>query len=238
MWMNKVALVEDNADDRQRFEKVFSAFCEQNQCPLELTVYETGQAFLDEYQKQFDLLFMDIELPDSNGIELCKKVREVDERVIIVFLTNMGQYAINGYEVNAIDFLLKPLNEAIFLLKMKKILAAVKSNQASDVNLIFNGGKRVIRSGDIIYAEVAQHDLTFHTVHGTFIERYALRDLEKLLSKTHFSRPNYCYLVNLEYVVSIRKFDLTLRTGEILQISRNRRKEFTDDFARYLGGSL
>ena len=155
-----------------------------------------------------------------------------------MFLTNMGQYAIKGYEVNAIDFLLKPLDAGIFLLKMKQILAAVKSNQASDVKLIFNGGKRVIRSGDIIYAEVAQHDITFHTVQGEFVERYAMRDLERLLSKTHFSRPNYCYLVNLEYVLSIHKFDLSLRTGEVLQISRNRRKEFTDDFSRYLGGSL
>ena len=236
--MNKVALVEDNLEDRKRFEKVFSDFCAESQSPLELTVFENGQDFLNNYQKQYDLLFMDIELPDSNGIDICKKVREVDERVVIVFLTNMGQYAIKGYEVNAIDFLLKPLDAGIFLLKMKKILAAVKSNQASDVKLIFNGGKRVIRSGDIIYAEVAQHDITFHTVQGEFVERYAMRDLERLLSKTHFSRPNYCYLVNLEYVLSIHKFDLSLRTGEVLQISRNRRKEFTDDFSRYLGGSL
>ena len=236
--MNKVALVEDNLEDRKRFEKVFADFCAESQSPLELTVFENGQDFLNNYQKQYDLLFMDIELPDSNGIDICKKVREVDERVVIVFLTNMGQYAIKGYEVNAIDFLLKPLDAGIFLLKMKKILAAVKSNQASDVKLIFNGGKRVIRSGDIIYAEVAQHDITFHTVQGEFVERYAMRDLERLLSKTHFSRPNYCYLVNLEYVLSIHKFDLSLRTGEVLQISRNRRKEFTDDFSRYLGGSL
>lgn len=236
--MNKVALVEDNLEDRKRFEKVFADFCEQSQSPLELTVFENGQDFLNNYQKQYDLLFMDIELPDSNGIDICKKVREIDERVVIVFLTNMGQYAIKGYEVNAIDFLLKPLDAGIFLLKMKKVLAAVKSNQASDVKLIFNGGKRVIRSGDIIYAEVAQHDITFHTVQGEFVERYAMRDLERLLSKTHFSRPNYCYLVNLEYVLSIHKFDLSLRTGEVLQISRNRRKEFTDDFSRYLGGSL
>ncbi|MBQ9457188.1 MAG: response regulator transcription factor [Bacilli bacterium] len=236
--MNRVALVEDNPEDRKRFEEVFADFCARNQCPLELDLYEKGEDFLKGFDKQYDLLFMDIELPDSNGIDICKKVRETDERVVIVFLTNMGQYAIKGYEVNAIDFLLKPLDVGVFLIKMKKILSAVKSNQASDVKLVLNGGKCVIRSGDIVFAEVSQHEMTFHTIHGAFAERYAMRDLEKLLSKTHFSRPNYCYLVNLEYVLSIQKFDLTLRTGEVLQISRNRRKEFIDDFSRYLGGSL
>ena len=121
---------------------------------------------------------------------------------------------------------------------MKKFTAAVISNQSSEINLLFNNGKRVIRSGDIIYAEVIKHDLSFHTVNGVFTERCSLKELESRLSKSHFSRPNYCYLVNLRYVAAIQKYDVILSTGDVLQISRNRKKEFTDDFSRFLGGSF
>ena len=236
--MNKVALVEDSLEDRSRFETAFKEYCETNAIQYELQCYSCGKDFLDDFHAQFDLLFMDIELPDADGVELCKKVRESDSDVVIAFLTNLSQYAIKGYEVDAIDFMLKPLVKPIFFSKMKKIDAAVKSKQSLDINLVFSGGKRVIRSGDIIFAEVTKHDLTFHTIHGNFVERYTLKELETKLSKSNFSRPNYCYLVNLQYVVSIKKFDVTLRSGDVLQISRNRKKEFTDDFARFLGGSI
>lgn len=235
--MIRVALVEDTPEDRERFQSAFNSFCKESEQIFELSCFEKGEDFLRVFDGQFDILFMDIELPDADGVELCKKVRETDNRVVIAFLTNLAQYAIKGYEVEAIDFMLKPLVVNIFAAKMKKIVSAAMRNQASDVNIVF-GGKRVIRSGDIIYAEVIKHDLTLHTTHGSFTERYALKDLESKLENSHFSRPNYCYLVNLEYVVSIRKFDLTLRNGDVLQISRNRKKGFSDDFSRYLGGSL
>ena len=121
---------------------------------------------------------------------------------------------------------------------MKKFAAAVMSNQSSEINLLINNGKRVIRSSDIVYVEVIKHDLSFHTVNGVFTERCSLKEVESRLSKSHFSRPNYCYLVNLRYVVAIEKFDVILSTGDALQISRNRKKEFIDDFSRFLGGSF
>lgn len=236
--MNKVALVEDNKDDIARFQMVFAEYCKNNNLPFELTVYENGADFISAYKKQFDLLFLDIELPDSNGIELAKSIRESGDSAVIVFLTNMAQFAIKGYEVDAIDFILKPLVPNIFMAKMKKFAAAVMSNQSSEINLLINNGKRVIRSSDIVYVEVIKHDLSFHTVNGVFTERCSLKEVESRLSKSHFSRPNYCYLVNLRYVVAIEKFDVILSTGDALQISRNRKKEFIDDFSRFLGGSF
>ena len=238
LTMIQVALIEDNREDRERFEMIFNDYQTKVESKFSLTVFENGSDFRCSFQGQFDVLFMDIELPDANGIDLCRQVRQSDEHVVIVFLTNMAQFAIHGYEVNAIDFMLKPLVPNIFPLKMQKILAAVHAKQKLDINLTFNGGRRVLRSGDIVYAEVVKHDMIFHTVNGTVVERYTMKELEKELSKSHFSRPNYCYLVNLDYVQAIDKFDLSLKTGDVLQISRNRRKEFMDDFARYIGGSL
>ena len=115
MWiikgMNKVALVEDNKDDIARFQMVFAEYCKNNNLPFELTVYENGADFISAYKKQFDLLFLDIELPDSNGIELAKSIRESGDCAVIVFLTNMAQFAIKGYEVDAIDFIRRYYNK-------------------------------------------------------------------------------------------------------------------------------
>ena len=81
--------------------------------------------FLEAYRPDFDLVFLDIELPLLNGIETARRLRELDSVVALVFITNMEQYAVNGYEVDALDFVVKPINYYRFSSMMRKALRII-----------------------------------------------------------------------------------------------------------------
>lgn len=236
--MMKVALVEDTHEDEAQFKAAFAAFSQENQLEAELRVFRTGNEFLRCPGGEFDLIFMDIELPDMNGIAISRELRKKDSHAVLVFLTKMGQFAINGYEVDAMDYILKPLDVGVFGVKMKKFIRRVVQNQQSDIPILFNGGKRIINSKNIIYVEVLKHNITYHTTEGCFFERGTLKEAETRLRNAFFVRLSHCYLVNLRNVAGIDKYDLTLDNGEILQISRSRKKEFCEAFNRFLGGTL
>ena len=236
--MIRVSLVEDTCQDLEQFRTVFDVYRQDDENEWSLDVFETGEGFLDRFRGQYDLIFLDIELPDLNGIEIGHKIRERDTKVVLVYLTKMGQFAINGYEVDAADYILKPLNEKIFPVKMRKIVRRVLQSKPSCFTVSVNGGKRLIESDQILYVEVLKHDLTYHTASGSYTERGTLKSAEALLRNACFARLSNCYLVNMRHITGVDKFTLKLDSGEILQISRSRKKEFADTFSRYLGGSL
>lgn len=236
--MIKIAMVEDNAKDAERFRAVLHDYQAEKGLETELTVFEKGNDFLSDFIGQYDIVFMDIELPDGNGLEISRELRKKDKHVILVFLTNLGQFAINGYEVDALDFMLKPVEKDIFSEKMKRILRHWKRNRKLNVNVVLAGGKKIIKSKNIIYVEVQKHDILYHTKDEVIVERGALKNVEEQLKNALFARPNYCFIVNLRHIVGVDKYDLLLDNGETLQISRNRKKDFMSEFSRYLGGTI
>ncbi len=236
--MIRIALVEDTEEDREQFLTAFSEYQKTEPTPFSLDIYETKASFLEAYQGQYEMLFLDIELPDGNGIDIGRKVRETDTNVVIAFLTKMGQFALQGYEVEASDYILKPLNEGVFAVKMKKLLRRVQHARPVSVSVSIGGGKRVIDAQTILYVEVRKHDVTYHTESGVFTERGALKDVEAVLANSCFARSGNSFLVNLRHITGIGKTDLSLDDGETLPVSRGRKKDLVDAFNRYLGGSL
>ena len=236
--MIQIALVEDTVEDREQFLSALAAYRETDATPFSLSVFETQAAFFASFAGQYDLIFLDIELPDGNGLDIGREIRKTDARAVLVFLTKMGQFAIHGYEVDAADYILKPLDEKIFAVKMKKFLRRVRHSRPLSVAVFVGGGKQVIDAQTILYVEVYKHDLTYHTADRAYTERGTLKEAEAALKEVCFFRLSNCYLVNLRHVAGIGKSELTLDSGETLQVSRSRKKELVDAFNRYLGGSL
>lgn len=236
--MLHVALVEDNKEDLGAFTSAFSSFCINENIKYELSTFDNGKDFLSHFSSQFDLIFFDIELGEDNGIDIAKEVRKLDDKVVIVFLTNMAQFAIKGYEVNALDYILKPFSIKLYETKMKRIISTAIKNRKSNIKIVINNGKKIIDSQDLIYIDVYKHYLTYHTTKDTFEVRSSMTEAENLLKDLPFVRANNCYLVNMNYIKGVDKFDLLLTNGETLLISRNRRKDLLDRLARFLGGSL
>ena len=105
----RIAIVEDKEVDAQQLKGYIMQFQNESCIPMYVTHFSNGMNFLDEYTNDFDVVFMDIEMPHLNGMETAKKLRKVDASVALVFITNMAQYAIAGYEVSAVDFMVKPV---------------------------------------------------------------------------------------------------------------------------------
>ena len=230
----KVAIIEDNQEVLDYYLKYINRYQKEEKVKIELFTYENGADLLKDYNKDFHVIFLDIGLPIMNGLEVANKIREVDESVLIVFVTNLPQYAIEGYKVNALDFLLKPVTYSDFQIEMKKIERNLKLKKKNYLVLNLKGIVHKIPFSSIIYVEIIHHDIVVHTDSNDYKFRGSLKSIEENLDMQLFSRCNNCYLVNLNYVESIDKNIVILTNNKELLISRNRRKPFLDDFTVFL----
>ncbi len=230
----KVAIIEDNQEALDYYLKYINRYQKEEKVKIELFTYENGADLLKDYNKDFHVIFLDIGLPIMNGLEVANKIREVDESVLIVFVTNLPQYAIEGYKVNALDFLLKPVTYSDFQIEMKKIERNLKLKKKNYLVLNLKGIVHKIPFTSIIYVEIIHHDIVIHTDSNDYKFRGSLKSIEENLDMQLFSRCNNCYLVNLNYVESIDKNIVILTNNKELLISRNRRKPFLDDFTVFL----
>ena len=230
----KVAIIEDNQEALDYYLKYINRYQKEEKVKIELFTYENGTDLLKDYNKDFHVIFLDIGLPIMNGLEVANKIREVDESVLIVFVTNLPQYAIEGYKVNALDFLLKPVTYSDFQIEMKKIERNLKLKKKNYLVLNLKGIVHKIPFSSIIYVEIIHHDIVIHTDSNDYKFRGSLKSIEENLDMQLFSRCNNCYLVNLNYVESIDKNIVILTNNKELLISRNRRKPFLDDFTVFL----
>lgn len=202
-----------------------------------VTSYCGAVDFLTAYRCDADLLLMDIQMPDMLGIDAAKRVRAIDTQVMMIFITTLTQYAIEGYSVGAFDYILKPLRYDVFAAKLDRALR-VLSHAHSDVAIEIRTKHEVRRvsADEIKYIEISNHDVLIHTDHGTLRQWGNLKSFENALTGAHFARCNACYLVNLKYVQGIIGSDVDVG-GELLSISKPKRREFLNTLAQYKGGS-
>lgn len=219
------AIVEDNKTAAEQMAAHLRRYAEETGEPIVTSTFYTALSFLDGYPAIYDVVFMDIELPDLNGIEAARRLREMDSNVFLIFVTNMAKYAINGYEVNALDYFLKPVFYSDLKMRMERIRNA-RSRDGYSFTLPVQGGAYRFSADQVVYIESSGHTLTFHTVEGIYTMRGpSMRELETQLSAHGFARCNTCYIVNLRYCKSVDGTTVNVN-GEELQISRSRKKQF------------
>ena len=170
-------------------------------------------------------------------METAQEIRKIDNLTILVFLTNFSKYAVNGYEVNAADYMLKPLDYYSFALKMHKILHMLYQNIEKEITIMTKGLLHRFSINELFYVEINNHDLIYHLDDETISTRGSLSEVEKSLPKNSFSRCNNCYLVNLKHVTKIKDNTVWIGKNE-LTISRPKKKMFLNDLTNYIGGKL
>ena len=231
--MIKVAIVEDEdsaANVLMGFLEMYAAVISEM---IIYVRYNCTTVLFSEYDG-YDIVFMDINIAnDMNGIKAAHKLRQKDSVVTLIFITSFEQFAVKGYEVEAFDFIVKPVVYTDFALRMGRAVKHVQKEKL-DVLSIKNDGKiNIVSVRDIKYVEVIKHKLLFHTVAGIIEGTGSLRETENQLAEKYFVRCNKCYLVNLWYVRGMDGFSVNV-DGEELIISRPRKKEFLSELNRYL----
>ena len=235
----KFAVLEDEQIYRDCMKSNFDRYAHEHpQASYIVSYYEDGFKLLDDYRCDFDALFLDIQMPSINGMDVAHRIREQDEHVKIVFITNLVEYAVEGYSVQAFDYIIKPMNFDTFTSKIDRLLRVLSLEQmAVRINIKVDDMMRTLSSDEILYLEVRNHDVLVHTADGKTLKQWgALSKYEEKLQPVHFVRCNSCYLVNLKYVNGVQ--GNTVFVGEEgLLISAPKRKAFMTALAQYIGGS-
>lgn len=208
-------------------------YCLTRNMDAEIDDFSTAFSYLDS-EKKYDAVFLDIEMPHIDGMELADEIRAHDSRVAIVFVTNMARYAVNGYRVGAIDYVLKPVKEFDFFLTMDKVVGMVeRMRQEKSYTLKTREGSTTISVNDIYYIESSGHHIIFHTALGEHEVYGYLKTVEAELGSDFF-RASSCYLVNLACVRSVNGCDIAVG-GDVLHISRSKKRELIDKLVAYYG---
>lgn len=231
----RVAIVDDVRSDAQVLQNHLRRYQEEYGGEWEVVPYPSGTDFLARRQPDFDLVILDIDMPGINGVDAARRIRELGDNVVLMFVTNMPQYALQGYAVDAVDYLIKPVSYEEFSLKLKKAQRYARLNQSSQLTLHTADGVVLVPSDRLLYVESYLHYLTYHTLDGDYRVRGSLSQAEAELPPSLFARCGGSFLVNLRHVKGVEKQDV-LVGGERVKLSRGKRLEFMEKFSRYLGG--
>ena len=235
--MINVAIVEDTLKDAETLKDYTRRAVEMVNETCEITVFNNAVDFLDGYRGNFDIVFMDIELPDINGMDAAKKLRLLDESVVLIFVTNMAQFAVGGYAVDAMDFMVKPVSYENVCIKISRAIKKIEGKREEKLVLPGKSGVTVIMIPQIRYVEIMNHRLTFFTTQGTVAAVGSLSKIVEKLSGFNFSRCNNYSLVNLNFVTKVEDYTVWL-DKEMLTVSRARKRPFLKDLADFLGGGV
>ncbi len=236
--MVNIAVVEDNPNDAELLSGYARRAIKAAEESCEILVFNSAESFLTVYRGNFDIVFMDIELPDMSGMEAAKQLRKFDAGVVLIFVTNMAQFAVNGYAVDAMDFMVKPVSQENVYIKIARAIKKLYSQKKNRLLLHGKTATTVVSIPEIRYIEVLNHKLIFNMVNSGEVTAFgSLNKIEESLRPFAFSRCNKCYLVNLDYVTKVE--DFTVWLGKYpLAVSRSRKKAFLEDIADFLGGSI
>lgn len=234
--MIRIAIVEDQQEEQQRLYQYITQFAREHVLTVQIDVFDDGLSFVDRFQSDYDVVYLDVQMTHMDGMTTARKIREVDNTVLIVFATNHSQVAVQGYSVEAIDFLLKPISQTMFTEHFKRIVSklAVKPDRFIYVKT----GSKVTKVDEslIVYIDSQGHDVSIHTIDGIIETTSALKHIESTLSPQFF-RAHNSYIVNLSYVERVENNQVIIN-GEMVPISRPRKKEFMSALAQYIGDSL
>ena len=233
--MIKAAIVEDNSGDRTRLRNCLDFIASTENYTFSVSEFSTGVEFLENYVQDYDIVFMDIDMPGMSGMETARELRSFDSSVILIFVTNMAQYAISGYEVDALDFVLKPVNKYALSLKIKRAASRMTRRIEDYISIRTEDEMRSIRIASIKYMEVIGHYVIYHTMEGDFKEYTTLKEARNRINRDIFVFASRSYLINLQYVDAVDKETVTIGNDKLL-ISRPQRKPFIAAVSEYMGG--
>lgn len=128
--MIKIAIVEDEQLYAKQLHEYLRKYEKENGEAIEVTIYSDGDQIVEKYQSQYDIILMDIEMKFMDGMSAAEEIRKIDTEVVIIFITNMTQYAIRGYAVDALDYVLKPVSYFALSQRLNRAIGVCESVRA------------------------------------------------------------------------------------------------------------
>ena len=215
----KIAICDDLAADRTYLSVLSQKWGKKNHYFIQISEFTSAENFLFHYaeKKDFDILLLDIEMGAMDGVTMARKLRQDNQTVQIIFITGYADYISDGYEVDALHYLMKPIQEEKFFTVLDRAVTKLIKNEKV-LNIISQGEMIRLPICQINYAEVNSNYITIHS-QQTITLKMTLSELEKKLD-SHFFRAGRSALVNLKKISRVTKKEIYLQDGSIIPLPR------------------
>ncbi|MBO6215785.1 MAG: response regulator transcription factor [Lachnospiraceae bacterium] len=231
--MIRIAIVEDEDHFAEQLRNYLSDYEKQHGSLFDIVRFRDGDEIVENYSGDYQIILMDIQMQFMDGMTAAETIRKLDSEVVIIFITNMENYAIRGYQVDALDYVLKPIEYPAFSVKLDRALARVKNRRSHTVTLRIPEGHLKIDIEQILYVESEGHNLRYKCKNGEYLTRQRISDAEEELLKYGFFRINKGCLVNLSHVKGDRDGGCLIG-DEVIQIARARRNDYFAAMAEHI----
>lgn len=229
----KIAICDDMEEDVKYISSAVNKWAEKENITVDIETFPSAESFLFRYaeQKTFDILLLDVEMRGISGIELAKQIRSDNNYVEIIFVTSHFELSGEGYEVDALHYLVKPITES----KLTKVLSkADKKLSVEPLSLVVacNGQTIKLFEKDILYIESFQHYIVIHTNNCEYKLKENISSIAEKLSDV-FYRTHRSYLVSLKHVVKISRTAVWVNNGTELPLARGKYDEINYAFIKH-----
>ena len=234
----RALIVEDDARAAETLRSYLQRYGREVGASFSVEALGSAIEFLDGHHVA-DIVFLDIGLPGISGMEAAEIMRQTDEVTPIIFVTDLAQYAVRGYQVDALDFMVKPVGYDDFALRMGRAMRVLARNSGASVTIPTADGTRIVALRDIVYVEILRHDLYWHVSGQSepLRVRGSLTAEEERLGES-FCRISASHLINMGQVRLVRGSGVVMSNGAELTISRSKKKSALEALARFAGGSV
>ncbi|NMM97440.1 LytR/AlgR family response regulator transcription factor [Bifidobacterium olomucense] len=240
--MIRVAIVEDESAYAQTLREYLNRYSEEIHERFDVTVFPDGEDIVENYRAEWDIILMDIEMASMDGMTAAERIREVDSQVVIIFITNMAQYAIQGYRVDALDYVLKPISYFAFTQRLGRAISRMQTrSRAEERYLVITSKTSTMRVpiSRILWIESSGHRLAYHTADGVFESTASsMKEVEDKLAGESFFRCNKGILVNLAHVRGVEDGSAVIGGGAHIPVSRAKQRDLLTALTTYLGNVI
>lgn len=231
--MLKIAIVDDDVFYINEIKAHIQRYQTEKGVNIHVTTFTSGFELISDYKPIYDIVLLDIEMPHLNGMEVAKSIRKADPHAVIVFITQTAKYAINGYEVNAFDYMMKPIEYTQFSIKFRAAIDVIDKREDFSLMVPLEDGRRHVKAQEILYIEVKDHWLHIVTKDGELMMLGSLKEMEEKLSQSHFVRCSKSFLINLQHVTRLRTDSVVIQGRYEINMSRAKRKAVQNRFVAY-----
>ncbi|MDE5937119.1 MAG: LytTR family DNA-binding domain-containing protein [Ruminococcus sp.] len=236
MW--KIAICDDEKIVCDKIKSYLDEISQKLDETFIIDIFYSAEQMLSELSSDTDIILLDIKMNKLTGIEAAKKIREKNERVYIIFITIMTEYALEGYEVHAFGFIKKPVCYAPLERYMTESIRRLSTRRNDLITINNKSGAVTIYSSQIIFIEAYRHNIVLVTTKDKISISTPLAELEKLLASKGFFRTHKSYLVNMRHIKSIENSLLVMSDGSSALLSKHRKKKFMESFIGFSGGMI
>ncbi|WP_345477523.1 LytTR family DNA-binding domain-containing protein [Nesterenkonia rhizosphaerae] len=230
----RVALVDDEDEPRAVLREHLRHCEDELDVVLHTEEFSSGEQLLQDYRPTHDLIFLDVQMSGLDGFETAQRIRNLDAEVIIIFVTHLASHAIRGYEVGAMNYLVKPVQRFPFTHEVRRALQQLDRRASPSIMLSTTEGTARVELASVVHLESDRHRIAVHCLDRRYELTGTMKSFEAELGPEGFYRINHGYLVNLRHVIGVDGGLCLLRSGARLQISRSRRRAFMEALATHL----